>query len=79
METSLRVTQGPRQRPFAPMNYLIETEVRCPWCGEVYPTTVDTSQGDHTTIEDCAVCCRPIELTVACEPGDLRFVEAARA
>lgn len=60
------------------MDYLIETDVRCPWCGEVYPTTIDTSQGDHSTIEDCAVCCRPIELNVACEPGELASVESSR-
>jgi hypothetical protein len=60
------------------VDYLIECDVRCPWCGEVYPTTIDTSQGDHSTIEDCAVCCRPIELTVACEPGELSGVEPSR-
>jgi Cysteine-rich CPXCG len=60
------------------VTFLIEIEVSCPWCGEHYPTTIDTSQGDHTTIEDCAVCCRPIELTVACEPGEVNTVEAAR-
>lgn len=60
------------------MDYLIESEVRCPWCGEVYATTIDTSQGDHSTIEDCAVCCRPIELTVTCEPGEVSAVESSR-
>jgi hypothetical protein len=58
---------------------IVETEIGCPWCGEWYPTTVDTSQGDHSTIEDCNVCCRPIELLVTCEPGELGSVEAVRA
>lgn len=60
------------------MTYLVETDVPCPWCGEYFPTTVDTSQGDQVTIEDCAVCCRPIELTLRCEPGELLALEAAR-
>jgi len=60
------------------MSYIIETDIQCPWCGEVYPTTIDTSQGDHSTIEDCNVCCRPIELTVSCEPGELGAVEPSR-
>jgi hypothetical protein len=60
------------------MSILIEAEVCCPWCGEYYPTTIDTSQGDHATIEDCAVCCRPIELAVSCEPGEVASVEATR-
>ena len=32
---------------------------------------VDTSQGDHGTVEDCTVCCRPIQFTFGCEPGDV--------
>ena len=51
------------------MSYVVEADIPCPWCGEVFPTTVDTSQGDYTTIEDCAVCCQPIELVIACSPG----------
>ena len=61
------------------MTLLVETEVTCPYCGEQYPSTIDTSQGDHATIEDCAVCCRPIELLVECEPGELFHVEASVA
>ena len=61
------------------MSLLIETEIGCPWCGEYFSTTIDTSQGDYTTIEDCAVCCRPISLIVTCEPGELSEVQAERA
>lgn len=60
------------------MNYIVETEIPCPWCGEYFATTVDTSQGGYSTIEDCAVCCRPIELNVTCEPGDLQDVQVGR-
>jgi hypothetical protein len=60
------------------MTYLVETDVPCPWCGEYYATTIDTSQGDHVAIEDCAVCCRPIELTVRCEPGEVVSLDAVR-
>ena len=60
------------------VSLLIETEVNCPWCGECFPTTVDTSQGDYTAIEDCTVCCRPISLKVSCEPGEVTDVQAER-
>lgn len=53
------------------MSLLVETLVDCPHCGENYPTMIDTSQGSHSTIEDCAVCCRPIVLEVECEPGEV--------
>jgi len=58
------------------MEMLIEVSVQCPHCGEMYQTMIDTSQGAHSTIEDCPVCCRPIQLTVECEPGDVFQVEA---
>jgi hypothetical protein len=35
--------------------------VQCPYCGEAFETTVDFSGGSTSYIEDCAVCCRPIE------------------
>ena len=60
------------------VSLVIETDVTCPWCGEVFTTTVDTSQGDYSTIEDCAVCCRPINLAVSCEPGEVTDVQAER-
>ena len=59
------------------MELLAEGNVTCPYCGEGYDTMVDTSQGSHSTIEDCPVCCRPIQLTVECEPGEVFSIDAA--
>jgi hypothetical protein len=58
------------------MNALVEIEVLCPHCGEVYPSMADTTQGSYQTIEDCQVCCRPIQLAVECEPGEVFSVQA---
>jgi hypothetical protein len=38
--------------------------VRCPWCGERLETRVDVTAGEAGYIEDCEVCCRPIEFTL---------------
>jgi hypothetical protein len=35
--------------------------VQCPYCGEPFETLVDFSSGATSYIEDCAICCRPIE------------------
>ena len=40
---------------------MIETQYNCPYCGESIDAFIDTSAGDQNYIEDCAVCCRPIE------------------
>jgi hypothetical protein len=46
--------------------------IHCPYCGEGYETTVDLSAGSQSYIEDCAVCCRPIEIVLRVdEDGEL--------
>lgn len=42
--------------------------VRCPWCGERLATRVDLTTADASYIEDCEVCCRPIEFSVERDP-----------
>jgi hypothetical protein len=41
------------------------TEVQCPYCGETIVLAIDDSAGPQRYIEDCQVCCRPIEVAVA--------------
>lgn len=41
---------------------LESVRLRCPHCGERFETLADTSGGDADYVEDCPVCCRPIEL-----------------
>ncbi len=36
--------------------------VQCPYCGESFETVVDLSSGSTRYIEDCQVCCRPMEI-----------------
>jgi hypothetical protein len=56
------------------MQLIIETEITCPHCGEVFPLQIDTSQGSQAMVEDCTVCCRPISLTIESNPGNIREV-----
>jgi len=44
------------------MDEIHEQMIYCPYCGEGIEVQVDTSAGDQAYIEDCQVCCRPIEL-----------------
>lgn len=43
------------------MQALLETDIDCPYCGARFTALVDSSEGDCDYIEDCAVCCQPIE------------------
>jgi hypothetical protein len=38
--------------------------IHCPYCGESFETAIDLSAGSQSYIEDCAVCCRPIEIAL---------------
>lgn len=38
--------------------------VACPYCGEPIELLVDASAGSSSYIEDCQVCCRPIQVDV---------------
>ena len=52
--------------------------IQCPYCGESYETVVDLSAGSQRYIEDCAVCCRPIEVTLRVgEDGELLGITTA--
>jgi hypothetical protein len=43
-------------------------DVGCPYCGELFSTLADTSAGSQRYIEDCPVCCRPIEFVLEAGP-----------
>ena len=54
-----------------------EPGVTCPYCGETITIMVDTTAGSQRTIEDCFVCCQPIELTIEIGPaGDIDQIVA---
>ena len=46
------------------MNQLLEKDISCPYCGEVITVLIDESVPHQEYIEDCQVCCRPIEFIV---------------
>jgi hypothetical protein len=44
----------------------VNVEAECPYCGEPLELSVDEFGGRRQAyVEDCVVCCRPIEVRVA--------------
>ena len=43
--------------------------VRCPYCGERLQTRVDLTADEACYVEDCEVCCRPIEFHIERDAG----------
>ena len=57
----------------------METEVECPFCGEEFTVVLDLSvDGTQAYIEDCFVCCRPIQFRLECQDGELVSLRADR-
>ena len=49
---------------------------QCPYCWEEISVLLDPSVSSQTYIEDCEVCCRPIEFRVNFENNELIDFEA---
>ena len=53
--------------------------VRCPYCGERLETRVDLTSDEPSYVEDCEVCCRPIEFHLERDAGGaLRALQVRR-
>ncbi|WP_190809855.1 CPXCG motif-containing cysteine-rich protein [Flagellimonas sp. S3867] len=49
---------------------------QCPFCWEEISFLLDNSIAKQTYVEDCEVCCNPIEVTTAFENNELFHFEA---
>ena len=47
-----------------------EVAAHCPYCGAPISLLIDRSAGDQHYIEDCEVCCRPIQVVIAIAGDD---------
>lgn len=51
---------------------LLERDIYCPYCDESQTVLIDTSESEQAYIEDCQVCCRPIDFIVSIDnQGDV--------
>jgi hypothetical protein len=57
----------------------IEHFFTCPYCSEEISMLLDGSQGGQSYIEDCEVCCSPIEIIFQIEAGEIENFAANRA
>jgi len=54
-------------------------QIPCPYCGERFETLIDLSAGSSSYIEDCQVCCQPIEFRIEVDhDGSLKALVASR-
>jgi len=56
------------------MNQLTQGNITCPYCGERLDILIDPSDLDQQYIEDCQVCCKPINFLVQMDMDETLFV-----
>ena len=58
---------------------VMELSVNCPYCGESLDLWVDETGGSSQKyVEDCQVCCQPMEVFVSVEDGEECSVSVQR-
>jgi hypothetical protein len=52
-------------------------DIQCPYCGEYIEVLLDCSVAQQSYVEDCQVCCRPIEFQVTVDYEGVPYVTVA--
>jgi len=58
---------------------LVEKSIACPHCGESISVLLDLSAGSQSYVEDCQVCCRPIDISFEVDDDGQLSVRAENA
>lgn len=56
------------------MQALHEEMISCPYCGEMFSVLIDCSVTEQDYIEDCQVCCCPIDFLVTVEADGIPVI-----
>ena len=49
---------------------------QCPYCWEQISMLIDVSQSNQSYIEDCEICCNPIQVSVTAENQEIVSFQA---
>jgi transcription elongation factor Elf1 len=56
-----------------------ERRIHCPFCAESFSVLLDLSAGQQSYIEDCQVCCQPMQISFDADEGELSNLQVDRA
>lgn len=60
------------------MQATVSVAVQCPYCGESVDLLVDCSVDNQRYIEDCMVCCRPMDVRISVDGEGRASVDVSR-
>jgi transcription elongation factor Elf1 len=61
------------------MEFESEKFFTCPFCGESISMVLEELYGAQSYVEDCQVCCNPIQISFDVEDGEIVDIRAERA
>ena len=50
---------------------VVDRKIRCPYCDEPMNILLDLSAGDQSYVEDCQVCCQPMQIAFQADDGSV--------
>jgi transcription elongation factor Elf1 len=54
---------------------VIERRIRCPFCAERMSILIDASAGGQSYVEDCQVCCQPMQISFEADGNELQNLQ----
>lgn len=58
---------------------IVERRIACPYCAESMEVVLDLSAGGQSYIEDCQVCCQPMQIAFDVDGDELQSLQVDRA
>lgn len=58
---------------------LLDRRIHCPFCAEPMTIVVDVSAGGQSYVEDCQICCQPMQIAFETDGADLAWLQVDRA
>jgi transcription elongation factor Elf1 len=58
---------------------IVETRINCPYCGQSMEVVLDLSGGSQSYVEDCQICCQPMQICFDVDDDQLQGLQVDRA
>ena len=58
---------------------VVDRRISCPYCAEPMSIVIDLSAGGQSYIEDCQICCQPMEIAFETDGETIEMLHVGRA
>lgn len=58
---------------------VVEARISCPYCAQSMDLLLDLTGGGQSYVEDCQICCQPMEISFDVDGDELKDLQVGRA